>query len=155
MEFLVFIGSGKKSLNHFIGFSLDVVNLILFPYLYILLGTSYFNNGGVFLEPPYNLITLGVIVLCNISYFLTAYFPRVFSHKIKVTALVILAIGIFLNIGMIYQQEAIFSIFNIAIIFLFIMRISQTTDSMLAEKEDKLKQCIKDSIHRGGSVDIK
>ena len=146
IEFLIFIGTGKRPLGGPIAFTLDILSTVFFPFLYIVSESNYYNNGGIFLDPPLYYLTLCVIGLCVISYFFTTYFPNILTHRLKVAALITLAFGIFLNMGLIYQQDAIFSIFNIAIILLFIMRISQTTENMLTEKEDELKQRLKDSL---------
>ncbi|NNJ55445.1 MAG: hypothetical protein HKP14_04915 [Bacteroidia bacterium] len=115
---------------------LDLIQLVGFPLLYLILFNGEFDYSFVF-EKPYNYFTylvIGTIVIC---YFIVTYF-RIFLEESQIIfILILLGAGLFINLIIMYNQEAFLSIFNIPILLLFIMQIASNTTQLTSKKYSK------------------
>ncbi len=131
IDFIIFLSTGRKQFRGPYGFILDLINLLGFPYFYLASGMPFDNNTNILIEEPYRGATIIVIALCLIGYFALNYLHRHLQKPVQITAIVFLAIGVFINVAMIYQQEAIFSFFNVPIILLFIIQIVEKSNALI------------------------
>jgi len=131
IDFVIFLTTGRKQFRGPYGFILDLINLLGFPYFYLATGMPFDNNANILIDEPYRGVTFIVIALCLIGYFALNYLHRHLQNPVQIIAIAFLGIGIFINVAMIYQQEAIFSFFNVPIILLFIMQIVEKSNALI------------------------
>ena len=135
IEFLVFLYTKKKPMNGPIGFLLDMITLIAFPFLYLILEQGFHLFKYYQFSNTLNILAIIIVVFSIAGYFALQLVNDLLNDTQKTIILTILGIGILLNGIMIYQQYSFLNLFNVPIILLFIMRITQTARSMFSEKE--------------------
>ena len=134
IEFLVFLVKGSKPMNGILGFALDVVQLIGFPYFYLKCFKDEFAEQTLFLE-PYEHLGYLIIVAIVLGYFLVTYFKSILHKNHIIIILCLLGVGLFINLNMIYNQDEFLSIFNIPIILLFIMQIVSKSNQLINNQQ--------------------
>ena len=133
IDFVFYITTGEKRFDHFGGLILEFVHLIGFPTLFAM----FFHYAGgramsVFQE-PFTYITLSIIILSVIAYFIVRYAYLFINNTFTTVLLFLLACGIFINISMISDEPTILSAFNLAIIILYIMQIGSHIKRLVLE----------------------
>lgn len=123
IEFLVYLGIGKKPLDYIGGLFLEIFNIIIFPALYIVVFNTEPDLVPKVLQEPHSWYSFPIIAISIVSYFIIRYAYPFVKDSIQIVLVIFLAAGILLNVAMIFDQELIFSIFNTPIILLYIMQI--------------------------------
>jgi hypothetical protein len=123
VDFVFFAFKGEKRFDHFGGLVLDGIHLLGFPMLYMLFFPYAGDSAFIIFQEPYSSLSIPLIVLSVIGYFIVRYAYPFLSDSWTTIILILLSCGLFINVSMIYDHPSPFSFFNISIILLYIMQI--------------------------------
>ncbi len=100
VDFAFFAFKGEKRFDHFGGLALDGIHLLGFPMLYILFISYAGGSGFIVFQKPYSSLSIPVIVLSVIGYFIVRYAYPFLSDSWTTIILILLSCGLFINVSM-------------------------------------------------------